>query len=488
MSKALLPLSRLIDGRPLLRSYSAGMVGTAIGRAATIVGGFASLFILTRLLGKAEIGTYGFALSAIQLLAILPSLGLERSLLYRLSRAEGTRDDELVEGGAVRQAILITAAVSTATVLLLSIAAEPIGALSIEGAASWVRWLAPSVLGIAATAIVATWFRARARLATATILPYTSEIARPVFFALVFLAGLGSSGIAAAVVAASLVPVAAGLMLVPRSAWNTVHRLERADFVYGCKVLFARFTNQLTKRISVLLLGFFGTAAATGDFLVAAAVAVAADLGSEALLPAASPSLARRFKANDRKALAREYDLTRRIGLGISLAVGAGYFLFGPLVLGLFGDYASALPALLILWFAFTVQIGFGLNAAYLAMAGFPGRNLVATATSLAVQCLSSALLIPGFGASGAATGLLLSILAANVVSSTMIYRLHGFRCLSARSVVVLLAAGAPVPPILFAAAPVWSGTVGVLLAAALLFERSDVSAIGAFVRGGRNP
>lgn len=465
-----------------LAHYKIGTASAIVGRGVAVLGGFVSLWLLSRMLTKAELGTYGFAFSVLQLLALAPSLGLDRALLYRLSRSEIGPLPDLVEGGAVQQALWISTGVAILFVALTLALADRIAALSLEGAAFWLRWLSPMMIGIAAASVLSSWFRARGRLAAAVFLPLSPEVARPLLFVLVWAAALGQAAIALAVVLAFLTPIAVGLRLVPRGDWSTPERLARADYAYGGKMVVSRLTNEMGKKLSVLMLGFFGAAAGSGEFLIAAALAIGADIGREALLPAAAPSFARRLKAGDRAGLAAEYDLTRRAGLFASLGAGVFYCLAGSHLLMIFGDYEGALPALLLLWLAFATQVGFGFNSAYLNMSGRAGWTLALGLFQVAAQTGASLALIPAYGAAGAAAGFLVGMIALNLGTTLVIWRLDRFACLSGRAALAMLTAAVVTAPVLTGVAAPWIGALGAFGAMAFLVSRGDPALIREFL------
>lgn len=457
-----------------VRQYQIGAIGTVVARVSAILAGFASLWILTRVLSKPEFGAYGYASALFHLLALLPSLGLERAILYRMSRSDRAPLGDLVEGGAVRQAILVTSLIAALMGLAVILAADRIAAATMPGSAVWLRWMAPTLLGVAVGAVMAAWFRARGRMAAATLMPYAGEVFKPVLFAVVWVSALGLQGVAIATSLAYLLPLVVWWYLTPRAAWATRDRLARSDYAFGLKMLFSNFTNILNKQLGILLLGFFGAAAATGDFLLAIALAIAADMGREVLVQAAMPSLARKFKAGERPGLALEFDLTRRIGFALSLMAGLGYFLVGPFALGLFGEYRTAIDALLILWAGFTLQVAAGFSTPYLAMSGRAGWTLIVTFAALVVQIVTSVLLIPVHGAAGAAFGLAASIFVTKAIGIAVIWRLDRFSCLTWRAVAAFGIAAVPVVPILSGVIPLWSGSIGTFLAMAVLAKRGD--------------
>jgi O-antigen/teichoic acid export membrane protein len=103
----------------------------------------------------------------------------------------------------------------------------------------------------------------------------------------------------------------------------------------------------------------------------------------------------------------------------------------GPWVLSLFGDYAEALPVILILTATYVVQVSFGMSGGYLNIAGYANWTLVTTGMVLLLNIMLNVLLIPVMGASGAALAMLVSISATNAFTAYLVLRLDGVRTYS---------------------------------------------------------
>jgi len=195
--------------------------------------------------------------------------------------------------------------------------------------------------------------------------------------------------------------------------------------------------------VGVLLTGALATQAEAGVFAAAGRYALAGLLVMQGLRVAVAPRLSRLLGAGSRAEAASAY---RGATLCIVLLSWPAYLLlavYAPAFLAVFGaGVRGAAAPLTVLALAMLVNVGVGLVQTVLLMSGNSRAHLRATATGLALNLVAAMLLIPGYGALGAAVAWSLGIVGENVLAAVLARRALGEPLLSAVLVRAAAAAG----------------------------------------------
>lgn len=223
------------------------------------------------------------------------------------------------------------------------------------------------------------------------------------------------------------------------------------------------------QRIDVILVSAIKGPSEAALYAVATRFLVVGQLTNSSLGLAAQPQLATLISRGDRDAANHLYRTTTS---WIVLMNGPLYLVvaaFSPLLLSIFGaSYSDAWPVTVVLCVAAFIGNGVGMVDVMLSMAGRTTWNLANALLALGVQVGLDLVLIPPYGAFGAAIGWGASILAANLVPLTqlaVIDGLHPFGRGMALSVgVVLATVGAPVLLVLRLFGQTWTGLVVALV------------------------
>ena len=76
------------------REYVTGASAALIAKLTALTAGFVSLWLLNQILSKQQYGSYAFAMAMVYLLTLVGTSGLDRTLLYRLSRTDSAAGGE----------------------------------------------------------------------------------------------------------------------------------------------------------------------------------------------------------------------------------------------------------------------------------------------------------------------------------------------------------------------------------------------------------
>ncbi|MFI5935606.1 lipopolysaccharide biosynthesis protein [Actinoplanes sp. NPDC051494] len=435
--------------RGLARGGLAGMVGSALAGGTGVV----VTWVVARALGTEQAGAFFAATAAFVLGGGLAKLGTQTGLVYWPARLRATGRDHLL-GACLRTGL--------APVLVLSV---------LLGAAMW--WWAPAIAAITAAdsprvhAEHATGLRMLAvflplqamtdALLTATrgyrSMRPTVVLDRVLRSALQLLC-VGAAGVATMWIGASL-PLFAFAWAVPylpvaflaafalrktyRTGRPTDSRSRRAER-HGLRRDFWRFTGpralasvaQLAlQRVDVLLVAALGGLAPAAVYAVAGRFVVLIQFANQGISQSVQPRLAEALATGDRDTANHLYQTATGWLVLVTWPINLLVILYAPVYLRVFGDgYTAGVPVVVVLACAMLVATGCGMVDMVLAMAGRTSWNLVNVLIALGVTIGLDVLLIPRYGALGAAIGLACAILANNLLPLIQVgraARLHPF-------------------------------------------------------------
>jgi O-antigen/teichoic acid export membrane protein len=447
-----------------------GTRGGLIGLAGAMVSGlfgFVLTTVITRAYGTAGAGAFFTVIGLVTVTAAISCLGADTALIWALPRrlasasangggsgaqrgVGGNEADGNGTGGGkagrARVAALIPAAVLPPLVVAVLMAGAGIGVAG---------WLAPQVLDRAGTdgvSLLRAGFVALPVVVAMTLLlsvlralrPIGSYVAvqflllpigRPVLVGAVALAGGGLlAGVtgwllpAAVAAVACVVLVAAPLRHANRSTLPTATRESgwwpgRADWrvVWGFALPRAgsAVIDASSMWVGVLLTAVLAGQQQAGVFGAVGRYVLAGQLAMQGFRVAVAPQLSRLVGAGQVDAAAALHRRTTTWVIALSWPVYLLLAGFGPGFLRLFGGgFGAGGAALAVLSVAMLVNVGCGNVQTLLLMSGRSGLHLAATVTGLATNLVAGALLIPRYGALGAAISWSAGIVLENVLAT----------------------------------------------------------------------
>lgn len=423
-------------------SYLFGAVAITAAHGASGFAGFAALLLLSRIVEKAEIGGYAFAMAVVILSGAVSTLGLDRTMLMRVAQ-RAPREGSLRGRTLALRTTLAAFAAGAVVAVGLIIAADLSAGLD-EVAAAWLRRIAFATPWVAAAASLAAWYQANHQVALAGVAPAVSDVARCLLFGLVWLTGAGAAGVGWSVIVAAAAPVALLAALARGQSTAAPGRLRGADFVHGAQFLSLRLATQSARQIDLLAVGLLSDAETTADYAVASRLAALADLGRTSLQPTFTPRIRRHIAIGDKAAGFHEYDLARTAALAAALLCGVAFLAAGPWALALFGDFQGAAGVMALLCAAYVVGAGFGMHQPLLAMAGDVRWSVYLRYAGLAALAAALWLLVPRYGAPGAGAAVLGVAVMVNGAGAFLARRLVGLKPMDpSMSVILAVAVGA---------------------------------------------
>jgi O-antigen/teichoic acid export membrane protein len=419
--------SRTLLGRALFNGGSA-----ALGYAAQLL----SLAVLARLLGAEAYGRYALVLTWVTVLTRLGNGGADQTLL-RFVAAYRVQGDWARLHGVLRWArrrtglwALGLSAVAAAGALLLGERLSP--------ATRW-TFLAGCLAVILASAGQVTEYTLRALHRVAVgILPL--QVLRPVGITLGAL-GLYLLAVPLDAPLAMALTLAATAASLPLLAWLRRRHLPPDTLAAAPKeepgewratavpLLLAAAMQLALAHTDMLMLGLLSDNAQTGFYSAASRLAGAMVFGLVTVNTVLAPLFSELFATGDPSQLQR---LVSRAAAGtaaallpVALALGLG----GKWLLELFGPaFAAGYLPLLVLSAGQMVNAASGSVGYLLTMAGHPAEVSRAMALAAVLNAAGNALLIPRFGAVGAAASTAGAMILWNLVLVWRVRRLTGIR------------------------------------------------------------
>jgi O-antigen/teichoic acid export membrane protein len=389
-----------------------------LGLAATTLIGIQ----LARGLGVSGYGEYGIAFAAISLLGIPGELGLPRLVMREVASAHAHDDNPALFGilAWANRTVLLTCAclmVMTAAYILLRFGTDlPSVYLAI-------------LVGIPLLPIAAaTSIRTNALMGLHQYRKGQVPVllARPMLFSILLFALFEFQADASAADAMALNVLTAVAALIMAGRWlrgclpaGPPGLVERGgDWLKsGLSLALVDGLRLLHGQIGILLLGILASSHEAGLFRVAVSAVLVVAVPVTIVETVTSPQFARLFRLKDTGQLQRLATRAARLtSIGL-FATCLPVLLFGRALISFFfgPEFEPAFYPLVVLCMGQLLNGLFGMNLGLLMMGSQEKRLTRAMAIAIVPNVLVAALLIPRFGAMGAATGSVLYVFVCNV-------------------------------------------------------------------------
>ena len=443
------PASAARGTRGAARGGLANMAGSALAGGT----GVAVTWIVARSLGAELAGAFFAATAAFVLAGGLAKLGTQTGLVYWPARLRATGRDHLL-GACLRAGLLPVTALSVLLAAAMWLGAPAIARVTAHDATGMV------VAHTAALRVLAAFIPLQAltdALLTATrgyrAMRPTVLLDRILRSTLQLLLVTGA-GLAALWTSASLplfalawvgpyLPVTVLAAYALRKVYRAgkppgvgtrraERRALRRDFwrFTGPRAL-ASVAQLALQRVDVLLVAALGGLAPAAVYAVAGRFVVLIQFANQGISQSVQPRLAEALATGDRATANHLYQTATGWLVLVTWPINLLVILFAPVYLRLFGaGYASGAPVVVVLAGAMLVATGCGMVDMVLAMAGRTSWNLVNVLVALAVTIGLDVLLVPRYGALGAAAGLACAMVANNLLPLIQVgraVRLHPF-------------------------------------------------------------
>lgn len=187
----------------------------------------------------------------------------------------------------------------------------------------------------------------------------------------------------------------------------------------------------LNGEIGILVLGWLGSDAEVAALRISQSGAMLVMFSLAIVNQVISPHITRAYRDNDQKRLQSLSRQSARGALLVAIPIALPFvFLGGPIVELVYGEsYREPVPLpLAILTVGQLLNVAFGSVGMFLTMTGFERDTLIGQVVALMVNAIAAVLLIPNFGAVGAALSVSFGLVTWNVVLAVIFFNRLGFR------------------------------------------------------------
>ena len=383
--------------------------------------------MLGRLLGPQGYGEYAYVMATVAVLSPLAAVGMP-SIVVREIAACRSRGDHARLKGAVAFAFIVAVGLFAGLSLVYWLLHRLAAAWSSASPAGDHPLLTLALLLLATLAGLFSAIQQGLKRVVAAQVPFA--IVQPLATLLLLLLAWWTWRRPIHVQDALLLAVLAGALalalavILTRRAWRQTRPAGPSGWRFdarrwttaGFSLAVFGVLSAINAQADIVLLRWLAGTEATGIFHVATRNAHLVALLLGALIAPLGPLVAELHAQGERAALQRVVRRSIRVVFLLSLPAALAMIVAGELYLELFGaGFAAAHAALAILALAQLVNVGAGPVQMLLVMTGHQSRMIPAMAWSALANIVLNALLIPRFGATGAACATGFSIVLWNV-------------------------------------------------------------------------
>ena len=395
---------------------------------------FGAQVVLARLLGAKQYGIFAYALSWMTVLAILAKMGFETSLLRFLPEYIVKREWSLFRG-VVRFSLSVVGIVALFIFLIGNVVLTLLHSrFEIELLHS-LRLMLLVLPLFAWTAIRQSCLRALKRVVQAEV---PDGIVRPLVLtaaALVAASRLDSFSAQWAWMCqlfAALISFVLGALLLSRALPTEYPRRPssnmRAKWLkISSPMLLMNSMNILMSQASIVILGLYQPSEEVALFSASVRIVMLATFALLAVNSIAAPLISELYHAGKKKELQSLLKFAAQVIAVTTLLTGAILVFGGRSILGLFGEeFIKAYVLLVILLFGFTVKSLVGPASYLLNLTGHQNATAKAMVIAVTISLTLNFLLIPRWGAFGAALASSVTMIIWNVTLQALNVKIVG--------------------------------------------------------------
>lgn len=421
-------LARVDPSKFIRNGLVRGSLGSLAVRIGALLVGLILSIVLARSLGPAGFGTYSLAYAAIILIAIPTQLGLPQLVVRETAAASELEDWGLMRGlwrWCNATVLGFSVGVTALAIFALAILDERIGQ-DTRQTLLYGLFLVPL---IALGSIRGAALRGLRRVVSGQI---PDTVLRPALFASflilsVFALPRGSLTPEFAMLThaiAALIAFATGAILLKRAEPNQLRTNPPPEYRSNAwlrsalPLAFIGGLNLIQQQTDTLMLGFFRPPESVGIYRVAVTGSTLGAFGLAAISMVVGQHFSRLYATGATQELQKIATLSARGALLVAVPTALVLIAFGNQILEIaFGqEYVPAHLPLSILIFGQVVASSVGTAAALLNMTGHEHATLRSIAVATIANVSLNALLIPAYGATGAAIATTISIACANLL------------------------------------------------------------------------
>jgi O-antigen/teichoic acid export membrane protein len=384
-----------------------GAVVSVVVRVTGLTLSYAANILISRSIGLHGFGRYVIALGWVLVLVFPARLGFDTSSLRYVTLYRENAQVRHLRG-------FILTAVGTVSVasVAFAVAMVAVGIVAQDSERFLLIWAAALILPLALLGLFSAMMRTAGRI---FVSQFYDQVLRPVLIIAGLLFAVATIGQISAENAMLVTTLAAyGALICLFFEFRHIFadaRGVRPDlsashdwFVVSIPILVIGAIQELMNQLEVILLGTLADARQAGLFAACWRLASLMPFALAALATVSGPMIASAYHRGARTELHDISKLVARLGVGFALAVALVLVSAGHWLLGLFGpEFPAAYPILLVLLIGAVVNAYTGVVAYLLTLTGRERAALKIFGFALLVSAALNLILIPPFGALGAA-------------------------------------------------------------------------------------
>lgn len=402
----------------LIDRFSRGLSATFLSRGVKMVANAALLVVLARyLLSPDEYGLLYLTISVVGVARLFSDLGLGRSTARYVNEY---KEDG---GGQLHHVLRIGFGFRLALVVLVAVVLALGGGLIADliGQPDLRPYLLVGALYLAVISFQSFFsvlFQGFSRVTLSACVGITNSVARVVFAVGFVLLGLGGVGaLLGYVVAAALAVIVGAALLYTQLYVNYEPDAEREEGLrrrileYSIPLTATRSANTIDKRVDTILVGALAGPAAAGFYTVGKQVSAFLDVPARSIGFTVSPAYGEEKANGELERAARMYEASLRYVLLLYVPAATGLLLVAdPAIVLVFGqDYAAATLVVQVLSLYVVFQAINLVTTQGLDYLGRARDRAIAKGVTAAGNVVLNLLLIPPYGAAGAAMATVLT-------------------------------------------------------------------------------
>lgn len=378
-------------------------------------------FWLGRLLGVDHYGLYVYALSWVTVLSTIAVFGLDVLTTREIAATDGGHESGSADAFMrwSRRAVLQWSVALSLLMLIFLFATREMRSESTQYA---LLVTVPMIIGLALLRLGqgelrGFGFAVRSQLPSRIFAQATTLVLATI---VVFIFRAEGWLALSARLAAIWIAVAITFFWIPRrvpasASWS---RTDTSSWYRSARhFMFISIALGAHEQIGLLALGTLSDVSAAGVYDIAFKFAALVSLSLFVITVPLGPVVAKLYKAGDRIELQRLATRSARLAFVAALLVAAGMYLFGTTILGIVGEeFESGYQSLVILSLGHVFNAAMGFVNLLLSMTGYERLSAIGIATGTVLNVLLCIVLVPVYGAEGAAIAATVSVVVWNLM------------------------------------------------------------------------
>jgi O-antigen/teichoic acid export membrane protein len=418
-----------------------GAVGSFGIKALNALLAFGVQVLLARSLSKADgdgYELYTLVFSLMLLLAIPVRMGLPTLAVREVAQYKHAARWGLLRGLLLRstQTVLLLSVLAAAAVVAFAVIAVALGLFD-DGDSAFLTTGAWALVFLPISSLMLLWGSSLRGLRRVVLGQLPELVLRPSFFLIVLGVAMLGPGLlphqamALHCAAAGLALVVGALILLrslPPEVASSKAQYDTPAWLRSAIPLSLLSAIAIgNQQVGILMLRLLAPAGELGQYKVVISVGVLVTFALGATGAVLGPHIARLYSEGDLDRLQRMLTWVVRGNVLLAIPFAAVFIFFGAPLLAVFGEsYRDAAPALIIIAIGQLVNATMGPVGLILNMAGHERETLKGLSVGAGINILLAFLLIPSFGAVGAATAFAVSLITWNLILCHAVWRKTG--------------------------------------------------------------